>query len=448
MAYTRNRIDHLYVKEGSVKQKLCGFLLLIFAAVPGTSETLRLQDAIKLASHRSAEMAIAEANVRRATAAYLEARAQYIPQLSIGSNAGYAYGFPLGLEGSAPTLLNVTAQSSIWSPSRQEAIRAARSELNVSKLQNEDQRAQVVLETVLTYVQLQKWQEKLSVGRDQEKVAMEVERAEALRIKEGVDTVNEGTKAKLTEAEIRAEIGQTEGEIDVLKMRLSQLTGVPSTSVEIVPDSVPPILKEEETEDISLQAMRSSAAVHAADESAQAQLFRAKSEHKALYPTADFAAQYGLISTTLTNYEQFFVPHSFQPENVTVGLVLRLNFLNAGQRQRAKGADAEAVRAQKEAEEVRQRAGIEALRLKHDEDRLAAMRDAAELRYELAVSELNAANTRITTEVGSLKEFQNAALAAATRTVERIDAEFELQRAELQLLSRTGKLENWANLNH
>jgi len=39
---------------------------------------------------------------------------------------------------------------------------------------------------------------------------------------------------------------------------------------------------------------------------------------------------------------------------------------------------------------------------------------------------------------------QNAAIDAAERTLERINADFELQRAEIELLRMRSELESWA----
>jgi outer membrane protein len=416
----------------------------VLTSILGSAESLPLQHAIRLAVAHSAEMAIAEADVRKATAAYVETRSAYIPQLGVGSNAGYAYGFPLSLEGAAPTLFNVTTQSSVWNPALREFVRSADSERKTSEAQSREQREQVILDTTLVYIDLDKAEEKRSILLSEAKVAAELEREEGLRVQQGIDSLTEQTKAKLVSALLRVQIAQTEGAIDVLRTRLAQLTGLPADSIETVRQSIPLIENDGQSENLESVAIQSSAAVEAANESALARQLRAKGEHKGLYPTADFAAQYGLISTTLTNYEQFFVPHSFHAENVTVGLVLRLNILNASQRAKAASADAEALRAEKQAEQVRNRVVVDSLKLRHDVEQFAASADVAQLRCQLAQTQLDAAQSRVQSETGGFREVQNAAIDAANRALERIDADFDLEKAQLQLLRATGKLENWA----
>jgi len=71
-------------------------------------------------------MGLSHADEVRAYQTYLEARDSYIPKLAVGSDIGYAHGFPLSLEGSAPTLFNVTTQSSVWNPALRDFIKAAK----------------------------------------------------------------------------------------------------------------------------------------------------------------------------------------------------------------------------------------------------------------------------------------------------------------------------------
>ena len=422
---------------------------ILFIGLPLTAsavgqEALPLRRAIELALAHSSEMAVSQADEARAYRTYLEARNSYIPQAAIGSDVGYAYGFPLSLEGSAPTLFNVTAQSSVFNPAQLEFIRAAKAEWGVSKTQGKEQRAQVIADTALTYIELNRWEERLPILRSEMNVVTDVEYAVGERVKAGVDNPVEQTKAKLLEAQTRVHIAEAEGAVDILRTRLSQMTGLPADAIKTVRESIPILAETPPEGDLASRAAQSSPAVEAAQQSAMVRQLRAKGEHKGLYPTADFAAQYGVINTSLTNFEKFFVPGSFQPHNVTFGLVVRLPFLNATQRARAQAADAEALRARKEAEQARNKASLDALKLQHNVQQLLAARDVAQLRYELAQSQLDAAHARLEAQTAPQRELQNASIEAAERTLDRVNSDFALQRAQVELLRATGELQQWA----
>jgi outer membrane protein TolC len=375
----------------------------------------------------------------------LETRNSYIPKVTIGSDIGYAYGFPLSLEGSAPTLFNVTAQSSVWNVAQKQFVRAAKSDWKASKSQGNDQRAQVIMDTALAYIELNKWESRAPILRAELNVAESVEYAVAERVKEGIDKGIERTKAELVGAQVRLHIAEAEGAIDILRTRLSQLTGVSAQSIRTQRDSVPALTKKDILQnDAVSRAAQSSPAVESAQQSALAKEMRAKGEHRAMYPTADFAAQYGVINSSLTNFEKYFVPNTFQTQNVTFALVLRLPVLDTSQRARAAAADAEALRARKEVEQTKNRAVVDGLRLQHNVEQLVVALDIAGLRYRLAENELGAAHIRMESEMGTQREFQNAAVDSSERALEQINTTFELQRAQLELLRATGALESWA----
>src|SRR5476649_2868259 len=127
------------------------FLLLVFLAITAAAEPLPLKRAVELALSHSTTASSAAADEQRALASYHEARNQYIPQVVAGAGLGASYGFPLSLEGAAPSLFNLNSQSALYNPALHEFVRAAKTDWQASTLQGKDQRNQVIQDTVLTY---------------------------------------------------------------------------------------------------------------------------------------------------------------------------------------------------------------------------------------------------------------------------------------------------------
>src|SRR4051812_27035037 len=117
-------------------------------------ELLTFQRAVELALKHSTALAIADLDERRAQSGYSEARAAYTPQVTVGAGLGYSYGFPLSLEGAAPTLFNFNSQQALFNPAQREYVHAAKSEWSASAKSAADRRAQVLLDTALTYAEL------------------------------------------------------------------------------------------------------------------------------------------------------------------------------------------------------------------------------------------------------------------------------------------------------
>ncbi|MGE5204490.1 MAG: TolC family protein [Chlamydiota bacterium] len=416
-------------------------------ASPARGQDFTLQRAIQLALAHSTATGASTADQMHAYGAYLEARDSFIPQVTVGSTVGYAYGFPLSLEGSAPTIFNVTSQSLVLNLAQREFVRAAKAEWRATAAQNRDQRSQVMLDTALSYSELDKWEHELQVLRHQRDLTHGIEYATLQRVKEGIDSQVDETKARLTGAEVRLRIAQAEGAADLLRTHLSQLTGVPVPSITTISTSIPVLPTPDPPADggaATSAAVQSSDVVAAAEERARAQLLKAKGEHRSLLPSIDFAGQYGLISTKFTDFAQFFQPNTFQNQNVTFGLIIRFPFLNFSQKAAAQAADADAIRARKDAQAAKDQVSMETLRLQRAVEQAAAARDVADLQNQLAQSGLESAQTRMQAATATLSELQNAQFQADLRSTQLMDAEFELARAQLQLLRATGDLEKWA----
>jgi len=285
------------------------FLLLLLGVLFVTdtraaAEPLTLKRAVQLALTHSTVMAQASADEQRVFASYAEARNQYVPQVVAGSGLGASWGFPLSLEGAAPSIFNVNAQSALINPALREFVHAAREEIGAGRLQTKDQKQQVTQEVVIAYVELVKWEEMLPKLTQTYADAQKTQGLIKQRVEGGVDSQTEEQKAQLTTARARLRTLQAQGAIDVLREQLGRLTGVTSSSFETVPESVPALPEIKQDEDLRSKAADSSLALQAAELRARAQAFRAKGEHRSLWPSLDFAAQYAVLAR-YNNYDEF-----------------------------------------------------------------------------------------------------------------------------------------------
>ncbi len=419
------------------------FTAVLMIATRGQAEPLPLERAIRLALAHSTVSAIANADVQRAFASYRGIRNNYLPQLVVGSGLGWSYGFPLSIEGSAPSLVNVVAQSTVFNPAQNQFLNAAKIEWHASEFQDKDQRNAVIQDVALTYAELAKWEARLVRLQQDEAQAQQMEQAVTERLQEGVDSAVDLNKAKLTAARVRLHRAEARGSADVLRRHLSTLTGLPVSSIELAPDTIPALPPVGSEEDLSEKAIASSPAIKFAEQHSLAEAMRASGEHRALYPSIDFSAQYARLST-INNYDVYYRAGSFQPDNATIGLAFRFPIFNASQRARADAAAAEALKAKKQAEATRNQVSEETLRLQRAAEQLEAARDVAQLEYQLAQSGLEAAQTRVDAKTGTLHELADARVQAAERYLLFQDADFEYQRVRMNLLRATGDLEKWA----
>jgi outer membrane protein TolC len=427
------------------KRRVTAILLavLLFAPSASLGETVTLQRAVELALKHATTIAIASADQQHASASYRELRNSYIPQLNAGAGIGWSDGFPLSLEGAAPSLFNVNAQSALINPALKDFIRAAQSEVAVTNLRTKDQRNQIIQDVVLSYAELAKWLERSTRLRDAEAAAIKTESAVAQRVKEGIDSALDDSKARLSVARVRFRIAEAGGAADVLREHLSRLTGLPAASFEINAESVPAFPTVAQSEESPDKATDANPAVQAAVEHARAQYLKVKGERRSLWPSVDFAAQYANLAT-YNNYSKFYTPGSFQPNNATVGVAIHLPFLNLAQHARVQEAESEAFKAAKQAEAARNQVSEETLRLQRSVTQMQAARDVAELEYEIAQKNIEAVQTRMESSGANLHDLDNASSLASERLITLQDVTFELERSQVALLRATGDLEKWA----
>jgi len=402
-------------------------------------EPLPFRQAVDLAVKRS--VLISATDQARAHQAYLAAARMYIPQLVVGSGLAKSWGFPLSIEGSAPTAISVNTMGYLINPAQRELVRAAHTEWDATALSSEDKRQQAILDTAVTYTQLDRLVTVRNLLHQQEQEAVRAEQISTERVQAGVEPQLELTRARLATARVRMSVAQVEGNIDVLRNLLSQLTGLPAAGIETVTESIPQLPEASQSDDLASQAASASLTVKLAFAQANAKQFRARAEHRLLLPSVDFVGQYGLLST-YNNYQEFF--KQYQRHNGTVGVAIRFPFFNMAQRARAGAADDEAIQARHQAEDTKNKVSNETRKLQHEIAQLAAAREVARLEYQLARADVDTVQTKVQAGTATLRDEAAARLAEGQKYSAYLDASYQVEQAQMQFLRSTGELEKWA----
>ena len=431
------------IKRRLVLVSLCVLLAgaVLSAGDNPSAEPLRFRTAIDLALQHSGLMSIAAANQLHARKAYEEVKNHYLPQLTVGSGLGYSYGFPLTLEGSAPSVANFTSQQALLNFSLKEFLKAAKIDWQASSFDVQDKRSEVILDAALSYAQLVNVTGKLRTLYEAQTAADKAQSVTEQRMNEGVDSKLDLTKSQLAAARIRLRIADAQGQSDVLREHLAKLTGLTPADVQPDADSVPSLPFISQEDNLGARAVANSPTVKLAEQKAEAAAARARGEHKATLPFVDIASQYAYLAR-FNNYDQYFLKYSVN--NLAAGLNIKFPFYNPVQKARAAQADADTVIARKQADLTRDQVSEDALKLQRSLRQLQAARDVAKLDWEVSQGEHEAVQARVQTGNANLREAQLSQLDMDDKYAAYLDTEFELTRSELHLLRLTGELENWA----
>src|SRR5271165_444983 len=425
---------------------VCAVLLLVSPLLAASDEPspepLRFRQAIDLALQHSGVMGIAAANQLKSQKAYEEVRNHFFkPEFTVGSGLGYSYGFPLTLEGSAPSVVNFTSQSTFFNLSLRQFLKAAKIDWQASSFDVQDKRAEVILDTAVAYAQLVNLAGKLNTLADAQRAAEKARSITEQRLAEGVDSQLDLTKSQLAAARIRLRVADAQSQADVLREHLAKLTGLTPAEIQPDPESMPALPLISQEDNLSVRAVANSPIVKLADQKAEAAAVRAKGEHKATLPFADIATQYAYLAR-FNNYDQYFLKYS--SNNLAAGLNIKFPFYNPVQKAHAAQADADSIVAHKQAELTRNQVSEDTLKLQRSLRQLRAARDVSKLEWQVSQGDLESVQARIQTGTANTRDVQMAELEVNDKYAAYLDADFEMTRTELQLLRLTGELENWA----
>lgn len=418
-------------------------LLLVLALLATTAfaEPITFRRAIEAALRHSGTMAIAHADQTKSYEDYLAAKDSYLPSVSFGSGLGYSYGIPLAIVGTAPSVFNVTTQQSLFDPALRKTMEAAKVDWKASDLDLLDKKNAVIMQAAVAYAALDSLTSKLRILHEAQAAAQQAQYISQQRLKEGIDSELDLKKAQLAGAQVALSIAEAEAQADVYRDQLSQLTGFPAATIETVTESVPIAPDITQDPNVPGDAAERNPAVRLAFEKAKSAELKAKAEHNRLLPAFDFGSQYALLSK-FNNYDQVY--KKFTENNYTFGMNIRFNFLNFSQRATAASADADAIKAKKVAENARNDAELEALKLQRSLRQLAAARDVAKLQWEIAQAGVDTTQAKVESGQASARDEQAARLDANDRYAQYLDASQQLFSTQVQMLKSTGKIQEWA----
>lgn len=411
------------------------------ATATSTTGDVSLYTVVDLALRNSRAVHMAEADRNRVHGAMLETRDVYIPNLSIGSGLGYSYGFPLG----NPTLFNVTSTSLLFSFSQHDYIRSTRAALQAATLSLKNARQQVELDAALDYIELDKTLGQVAAldeaVADTDSMISTVED----RMHAGLESKVNVTRAQLTRAQIRLREIQMQDHADELRNHLAGLTGLDPATILPAASSIPQL---PDLDFHSLQSEETKAPlVQAAFATADSKRFSAMGDKNQNYrPTVGMAFQYARFAP-FNGYSLYY--NHFTYDNIGIGIQAVWPLFDPLRRDKAMESKAEAVHAQRQAELTRIQNDEGNFALWHSLRELEAQEQVADLQQQLAQDTLASIVTQMNQgapngEPVTPQQADRYRIEERTSYVDMRDAEFNVVRVKLDLLSAVGGLEDWA----
>ena len=411
------------------------------ASVPAIAQ-ISFTSAIGLALKNNPKVLMAQADVAKAQAALSESKDVYVPSVAGGSGLGYSYGFPVG----QPSVFNFTTHSLVFNFSQANYIRASQFALKAANLALKDAQQAVTEDVAITYVSLDRDSQRQTALNEQEGYAARLIEIIQERLDAGQDTPIGLTGAKLSAAQIRLAKLRTDDEATDDRNHLARLIGLPAQGLNVVSGSVPAFTAL--PANVESASFPMSPAVASAYATASSKRQIALGDSRYLWrPQITFDAQYNRFAK-YNNYDLYY--SHFQHNNFGIGVQITLPVFDVGQRAKARESAADAAHAEHEADEAKDEFLEGRQKALHATAELAARAEVASLDQQLAQQQLavmqvqlNAGNGSSSAPQMTPKDEQTSRIAEREKFLTVLDTNFEMRKAEINLLRQTDQLEDW-----
>ncbi len=408
--------------------------------VSGQTRTLTLKQAVDLALEQNPDLMLARLDQQKAQLGVAAVAEPLLPRVYAGSGLAYTYGFPVSLDGSAPSIFQARAERTLYNSSSRLITAQAREQARGAGLGAAAAREEVALRTAVLFLEMEKAVRGREFAARQIESLARVEAAVRVRIAEGKELAIEGKRASVNLARARQRLGVLDGAAANSSGALAQALGLqPQEQIRpALEERREMVLPASETE-MAEQAVRESGELRKLESDLQVQTLAAKASRARRLPSVNLVAQYSLLGK-FNNYEDFF--RKFQRHNGQLGASITIPLFTNPQD--------EAVASQAELEARRIRIQASALRWRIESGSRQAWRRVgeAESYCEVAKLDLDLAREQVgvllaQSEEGraGLKQLEEARIAEQERWAAFHEARYELERARIEALRQASQLE-------
>jgi outer membrane protein TolC len=394
---------------------------------------------VDLALKQNPDVLLSNIEEQRALAQVAIAKDPFVPKIVIGSGLAYSNGFPMSIEGSAPSVVQARAIASVYNKPQRLAIAQAKEEARAAGLGTQSKREEAIAQVVQSFLAAERR------GRQAELAGKQLETAEKLlgivkvRVTEGRELPLEGRRAELEVAKAKQRIAILAGDVEYAEGLLGMALGLPPGGL------VRPAREDRdlpEVPDSAESAVNAAMADNREIRRLQSQLLakglQAKGHRAERLPSFDLVAQYGLFAK-FNNYEDFF--RRFQRNNGQLGVSFQLPLLfGPGREARASLAEIEVTRIKVQVNQTRSKIALEIQKRYADLQRADTSRQIAKMDLDLTRESLAVQLARFEEGRATMRQVEEARFQENEKWMAYYDSVTQSEGARYALLEMTGGL--------
>src|SRR5579864_2451114 len=398
---------------------------------------LTLKRAIELALQNSKEIQVAKIQASVADHAAQITKAQFMPNLYAGSGAGYTNGIPETPGGRAPSVFNVTYTEQVLNEPLRGQAKEQQEQAKAQKIALEEARSSVISRTAMAYLELGKVRHSLELLRAEQESAEKIIQVTQERQGQGLELPVEVTKAQLIKARVVQRILQLEEREDELEVFLRYQLGFSDTqAIDVTPEDLPG--EVELAGDNLVAALTNNTGLRLAESDVRAKEFRLKGEKRGYFPTLELVSIYSVLAK-FNNYSEFF--SHFQRNNYNAGVDVRVPIFSAQLKANIGLAQVNLDAAKASLTSKRTELTADVRQKTRGVREMDAAKEVARLELQLAQQNVTVLQAQFGEGKLNLKDVEKARLDENDKWMAYLDANFQKQQAQLDLLKTAGQLD-------
>ncbi len=422
-------------------QKLLRYLLLAScaAAVHAEVHTMSMRQAVNRALEQNPDIALARLDEQKAAQSVRQARAPFSPTLAAGSGLAYTSGFPMSIDGAAPSIIQARARESLFNRQQSLTAAVARENRHGAEITTASKRDEIAFRTASLFLDAQRSARLAGLARKQVDSVQKIAQATEARVAEGRELPIESKRAALNLARGRQRVEQLTDDQDATERSLAVVLGFNADDqVRAAEEEVhaPPL---PESEEAAIQsATNSSNDLRKLQSELAAKELDVRAQKAARVPTVDLVAQWGLFAK-FNNYTNYF--RTFQRNNGEIGMSVTVPILLGPSVSAAKAQDqADAARLHIEMNAARNRIALETRQNFQTLHKAETERDVARLDLDVARDQVSILLNQMNEGRATLQQVEQARFTEDEKWIAFYDAQYAAEKAAWDLLHRTGDL--------
>jgi len=400
---------------------------------------MTLRQAVETALKQNPDITLARLDEAKARQGVLVARDPFTPHLVIGSGLAYSNGFPMSIQGSAPSVVQANIVQDIFNRQQSLAVAQAKETARGAALDVAGKRDEVVFRTASLYLDAERASRlKEFVRRESESLQKVLETVQT-QVREGraLPLAEKTAAANLAHARQAAELLDDDAASSETTLAMALGFSAEDRVHPVAEERAAPPLPASEEEAIA-SALDSNKDLRKLESQITAKELEKRGVKAQRLPRVDLVAQYALLAK-FNNYAEFF--QKYQQNNEQIGMSFQMPFaLGPGVGAQVAQVESDIAHLKIDLNNARNklRTGIEqAFRNVHKSQTAA---EVARLDLEVAREQLSVDLAQMQEGRVLLRQVEEARVAESDKWMAFCDAQYGLERARLSTLRLTGGL--------